>query len=541
MPNDRDGDRDVDAAIADVAPDATLGDLLRRAAGRWPDHDALIWGGRDAEARRRWSYRELLATAEGVAGALLDRVDPGERVALWAPNRPEWVHLQLGAALAGVVLVPLNPAFRPAEAADVLRRAAVAGVVYEPRSRGNDIERTVAIVAPELASVRFATSLDALVAEARGHARAARDLPAVTAGDTAQIQYTSGTTGSAKGVVLHHRGMTASVRLAVAAMQIGPAPVWLNVMPMFHIGGCGLSTIGPIALGGAQVLAERFDPALVLDLVEQEQVTFLGGVPTMLLALLVDPSFARRDLSSLRVVLSGGAHVAPQLVRHIEEALGVHFIVAYGQTETEGHAIQTRPGDSDDDKATTLGRPLPGVEVRISDPVTLAPAPANGTGEIWVRSRCNMERYFEDPAATAAAFGPGGWLRTGDLGSMDGRGRVRFAGRLKELINRGGENIHPPEIEAVLGAHDAVAEVAVVGVPDPHWGEQVGAVIRLRPGAQATGDELAAYVAERLSPHKIPRRWRFVEELPHTASGKVQKFHLREGWDPVPPDGKLVG
>jgi fatty-acyl-CoA synthase len=486
-----------------------------------------VWATDDPGHRRRWTYAELLADAEAIASWLLARFQPGERVAVWAPSRPEWVQLQLGAALGGLILVPLNPAFRGPEAGYVLAQSRVAGVVFQADHRGHPIGRLLDQLAPELPELRHLLPIEELAA---AHRTPAGGLPQVVPGDVAQIQYTSGTTGAAKGAVLLHRGFTATIRMAVELMELGPNPVWLNVMPLFHIGGCGLSTIGPIALGGTHVLAERFDPTVVLQLIEQERATFFGSVPTMLMSLLGHAEFDRTDLSSLRVVLSGGAPVAPSLVRRIEEALGVRFLVAYGQTEAHGHVTQTRPGDSDIDKAETVGRPLPGIELRVVDPATGRVLPSDSVGELWVRSHMLMAGYFDKPAETAAAFGPDGWLRTGDLVSMDARGVVRFAGRVKEMIIRGGENIHPPEIEELLMSHPAVAEAAVVGIPDAHWGEQVGAAVRLQPGASATEADLAAFVGFRLAPHKVPRSWRFVDDLPHTASGKVQKFVLVDQW-----------
>jgi fatty-acyl-CoA synthase len=510
-----------------VPADATIGDLLRHAAAREPGRDALVWATADPKARRRWTYAELLAGAEGVAGWLLTRFEPGDRLAVWAPSRPEWVQLQLGAALAGVILVPINPAFRAAEAGYVLAQSRAMGVVFQAEHRGHPIGRLLDGLAPGLPELRHRLPIEDVSSALRAPPTA---LPVVDPGDVAQIQYTSGTTGPAKGAVLVHRGFTATIRMAVELMELGPDPVWLNVMPLFHIGGCGLSTIGPIALGGTHLLAERFDAGVVLELIDQQRATFFGSVPTMLLSLLAHPAFAQTDLSSLRVVLSGGAPVAPSLVRRIEDALGVSFLMAYGQTEAHGHVTQTRPDDSDLDKAETVGTPLPGIELQVTDPASGVALPAGTVGELWIRSNMLMAGYFDKPMETAAAFGPGGWLRTGDLGSVDARGVVRFSGRVKEMINRAGENIHPPEIEDVLGAHPAVAEVAVVGVPDEHWGEQVGAAVHLKPGATATEPELVAYLEARLAPHKVPRLWRFVDDLPHTASGKVQKFVVRDRW-----------
>jgi fatty-acyl-CoA synthase len=301
-------------------------------------------------------------------------------------------------------------------------------------------------------------------------------------------------------------------------------------MPMFHVGGCGLSTIGPLAARGTQVMFDRFDPAMVLQVAESERATFLGGVPTMLIGLLERPEFSTRDLGALRVVLSGGAAVAPELVVRIERALGVKFLVAFGQTEAHGHVCQTRPDDTPEDKADTIGRPLPFSEFRVVDPQTGDTVARNEIGELCARHDALMAGYFDDPVATAGAIDADGWLHTGDLGAMDERGFIRFTGRLKEVIVRGGENIHPKEIEDVLFLHPAVAEAAVIGVPDDRWGEQVAAFVRRHPAATAGENELRTHVRQLLAPQKVPVHWVFVDTLPLNASGKVQKFVLAEQW-----------
>jgi fatty-acyl-CoA synthase len=345
-----------------------------------------------------------------------------------------------------------------------------------------------------------------------------------------QIQFTSGTTGAPKGAVLTHRGMTNVPRIATERFGLRPAPVWINAMPLFHVGGCGLSTMGPLTSLGTQVLVDRFDAGLVLDLVETERATFLGGVPTMLLALMEHADFGRRDLSSLEVVLSGGSAVAPELVSRIEAALGVHFIVAFGQTEAHGHVTQTLPHDTAEDKSETIGTPLPFYELRVASIDDGATVARGEVGELCVRSPLLMAGYFDDPAATAKAIDADGWLHTGDLGTMDDRGYLRFTGRLKDVIVRGGENIHPREIEDVLFMHPGVAEAVVIGIPDERWGERVAAFVRRVPPATAGVTELREHVRGLLAHHKTPSEWFFVDEFPTTASGKVQKFALLAEW-----------
>jgi fatty-acyl-CoA synthase len=311
-------------------------------------------------------------------------------------------------------------------------------------------------------------------------------------------------------------------------LQAGPGDVWVNPMPLFHTAGCVLLTLGPVQQGFTQVLVPGFDPGLVLHLYESEASTMFGGVPTMLLALLNHSSFSGTDMSSVRYAFGGGATFPPPLVRRVESEVGAPMSIVFAQTEASPCITQTRLDDTPDDRAETLGRPHPQVEVMITDPATGQAALPGAVGEIVTRGYHVMKGYFDDPAATREAIDAEGWLHTGDLGSADERGYYRIEGRLKEMIIRGGENIYPREIEQILYAHPAVADVTVVGVPDDHWGEQVAAFIQAAPGQPATPEELTAYCRERLAARKIPRHWRFTDAFPLTASGKVQKFVLRE-------------
>jgi fatty-acyl-CoA synthase len=271
-----------------------------------------------------------------------------------------------------------------------------------------------------------------------------------------------------------------------------------------------------------------FEPGLMLDLAEAENAAAMSGVPTVLIALTEHPSFDQRDLSSVRVVLSGGALVAPNLVKLIEDRLGVRFSIVFGQTECSPTITQGRADDSFDDRASTVGRPLPQTEVKIVDPIDGTTVPCGAVGELCTRGYHVMLGYYEMPDATATAIDEDGWLHTGDLASMDERGYCRIEGRLKDMIIRGGENIFPREIEQRLFTHHSVGDVAVVGIPDEKWGEQVCAFVRAAPGASLDRGELDAYVRAELSAYKAPRVWVFVEDFPMTPSGKIQKFVLRD-------------
>jgi fatty-acyl-CoA synthase len=545
----RDAEGGTEAAVGEAVLETTVGGVLREAAERAAETIALVEGTPDEAARRRWSYADLLADAEHVARALLGRFEPGERVAVWAPNSPEWLLMEFGAALAGLTLVTVNPALRAAEVAHVLGQSRAHGVVLAPAYRGADLTQTLAEVRDGLPDLREVISL-ADWAAFTGSGSPGERLPDVGPDDSAQIQYTSGTTGFPKGAVLRHRGITNNGRFNAGILQAGPGDVWVNPMPLFHTAGCVCMTLAPVQGLFTQVVVPGFDPGLVLQLYESEGGTMFGGVPTMLLAQLDHPDFAGTDLSRIRCVYGGGATFPPALVRRVEAALGAPMSITFAQTEASPGITQSRLDDSPDDRAETLGRAHPAVEVAIADPVTGErwPAGAGGSGtggssagrsgaggagfgpvgEIVTRGYHVMKGYFDNPAATEAAIDGDGWLHTGDLGSVDERGYFRIEGRLKEMIIRGGENIYPREIEQVLYAHPGVTDVAVVGVPDDHWGEQVAAFVRAAPDSAVTAAELTAYCRARLAAHKTPRHWVFTDAFPLTASGKVQKFVLRQ-------------
>jgi len=506
--------------------ETTIGGALREAAARVPDHPALISGVPDERLRCRWTYGELLEEAERVARALVGRFSPGERVAVWAPNLPEWVILEFGAALAGIVLVTVNPAYRSSELAYVLRQSRSSGIFLVREYRNNPMAASLEEVRAELPDLReivWFDGWDDFVASGLP----SEGLPLVRPDDAAQIQYTSGTTGPPKGAVLHHRGMTNNGRFSAQRLGITQDDVYMNCAPMFHTGGSVLMTLGAVQNGAAHLLVHAFDPALVLELMERERVNAVGAVPTMLSALLEHPDSLRRDTSSLRVVFTGSSPVFPDLVRQVEQRFDARVDILYGLTEASPGVTQTTSDDPSHERIETVGRPFPQTEVRIVDTQSGSIVPINAVGELCVRGCSVMKGYFDMPEATAKAIDGEGWLHTGDLASMDENGYVKIVGRAKDMIIRGGENVYPREIEEALLAHPAVAEVAVVGVPDEKWGEQIAAFIR-PADLPPSEDELFALVRERLAPYKTPRHWIFVEEFPRTPLGKIQKFLLRE-------------
>ncbi len=511
-----------------------LGDHLRLAVDRHGDREFVVFtpdtstGG---EREQRWTYRDMLERAEQVARALLERFAPGDRVAIWSANSADWISFEFGAALAGIVFVTVNPALVASELKHVLGQSGAAGIVLTRSWRTNAMLESVEQIKAELPNLREVILLDewdSFLATADP----TTTLPEVDPHQPMMIQYTSGTTGLPKGVVLSHFGCVNNGRLMIPRFELGEQSRWLAVLPLFHVGGSVINTIGALSAGGTLILTDKFDATEAVEAIEREAVTYVAAVPTMLLAMLEVQRQAPRDLSSLRAVMGGGATVPPDMIRSIEEGLGVPFGTMYGSTETSAMVTNSRLDDSLEDKSTTAGPPIPRVSLRITDPKSGQVVPVGEVGSIEVRGFGVMKEYFEMPEETAQAVDPDGWLTTGDLGSVDHRGYLSVRGRLKEMIIRGGENIYPAEIEKVLHDHPAVGLVAVVGAPDDRLGEEVMAFVQLREGASATEEELADFAGTRLARFKVPRRWKLVDDFPLTPSGKVQK-HLLETADNV--------
>ncbi len=510
--------------------ETTLGSILREAAERAPDRIALIDGAPDPAARRQWTYRELLDEATVVARALRARFDEGERIAVWAPNSPEWVILEFGCAMAGMVIVTVNPGFRASELTYVLTQSRAAGLFVVNEFRGNPMFATASDVQPQCRDLREIIRFDDWHDFVRTADGFGGKLPIPSPDDPVMIQYTSGTTGFPKGAYLHHRGLTNNAAHFFDRMGLDAGTVLVGTMPLFHTAGSVMGVLGCVGSASTHVVVEAFEPALVLSLLDEYDAEAMVGVPTMLIAMLEHPTFADRDLSHLKGICSGGSLVPDALVRRFEADLGAPFTIVFGQTECSPVATMTHPTDTIEDKAGTIGLPMPNVEVKIIDTETGATLPIGQTGEFCTRGYHVMHGYFEMPEQTAEAIDADGWLHTGDLCAMDERGYCTVEGRLKDMIIRGGENIYPKEVEELLFQHESVGEVAVVGLPDEKWGETVGAFLRPAPGHTIDKNVLFAYLREHLAPHKTPKQWFVVDEFPFTGSGKIQKYKLRDRW-----------
>ena len=510
--------------------DITIGGALREAAAAAPDRIALIAGVADPAARRTWTYAELLADAETAAKALRTRFEPGERVSIWAPNYPEWVILEFATAMAGLILVTVNPGFRANEVQYVLQQSRSAGVITATEFRGNPMLSTVYEVQPSCPELREVIRFDQWDDFMASADKFEGELEDPDPGDPVMIQYTSGTTGFPKGALLHHRGLVNNGAHTADRMGVRDGYVAIAVMPLFHTGGCVCTVLAAVSKAGTLVLVEAFDPGLALELFTTYKGNAMLGVPTMLVAMMEHPDFGSTDLSHVQAICSGGSLVPAPMVRRLEEQLGAPFTIVFGQTECSPVASMTRPTDTIEDKAGTIGGPMPNVEVKVIDPETGATLPTGAVGEYCTRGYHVMHGYYENPDATAKTVDADGWLHTGDLAAMDERGYCTIEGRLKDMIIRGGENIYPRELEDLLFAHPHVSQVAVVGLPDDKWGETVAAFVQPTAGCEVDKDELFSYLREHLAPHKTPKQWFAVEAFPLTGSGKIQKFKLREQW-----------
>lgn len=498
----------------------SFADILRQHARERPDAAALTF------ADHTWSFARLHEGSSRVAQALLaEGVQAGERVAMLSKNCAQSFELIYACNKMGAVLVGLNWRLSARE---------IAAIVADAAPRVLVVAAEEALLLAELApALRGSMRIVHLGADYEQWAQAA---PAQDPGhqgalsEVALLLYTSGTTGLPKGVMLSNEGMVYTQRLA-QAWGMGPDSVNLVAMPMFHIGGCGYGSSTMLA-GGHTVLLREVQPVQVIACIAKYRVTHAFFVPTVVQSLLQLDGVEHADVSSLQLLMYGAAPMGDVLLRRALAVLRCRFIQAYGMTETSGTVTALPPEDHvpDGERARLLnsvGRAYPWVDIRVVDPSTLQTAPPGQVGELWVRSRMVMQGYWKQPGETAAALVEDGWLRTGDAASMDAEGYVFLFDRFKDMIISGGENIYPAEIENVLNGHPAVAEVAVIGVPHDKWGETPRAIVVLRPGQQASPQDLMDFTRQRLARYKCPSSVVFAQSLPRNASGKLLKRELR--------------
>ena len=505
--------------------DTTVGVHLRAVAVDHPDLVAMVEIDDAGQARGKWTYSNLLANSDRLARSLASRFAPGEKVVVWAPNIPEWIFMEYACGLAGLVLVTANPSFQAKELRYVLEQSGAVALFMVDEFRGNPMREIAENATASVEGIREVINLnDETALHARGDLEGV--LPAVAPDDAAQIQYTSGTTGFPKGAVLSHKNLINNARLYCHRKKVGRHSVWANFMPLFHTAGCATGALGCLQAACKMLLIKRFDADVFAKLIEEQGVTTCFAVPTMLFGLLEALERKPRDMSSLEVISTGGAPVPPELVRRVRNRLDCHLLSAFGQTE-HSPMICLNPIEATQEQIVeTAGQPLPQTEVSVQSPEDSRVMPIGEVGEICARSYGVMIGYNDNPEATGAAIDEDGWLHTGDLGTMDAQGFIRVTGRVKDMIIRGGENLFPAEIEAVLVEHSQIRQVAVVGLPDEKWGEIIAAFMLSETTPEL--HELKAYCQKHLSAQKTPTTWVQVPEFPLTGSGKVQKFAIRD-------------
>ena len=506
----------------------TISQALRDAAAKFPDGDALIV--RHQSVRLTWSElnAQVTRTARGLAGLGLR---PGDRAGIWASNCLEWVLMQYAASRAGIVLVNVNPAYRSHELRYVLRKSRIRALFLHERdahanyrdilaeSRNGDalpLEHVVWLGTPS-----WERMLDGGVDFSEA---------GTTPGDVANIQYTSGTTGSPKGVLLTHRnllnnGMGMALGLKATEHDRICAPV-----PLYHCFGSVIGSMVSVTSGATLILpCAQFDARATLEAVHAERATALYGVPTMFIAQLAHPEFDTFDLTSLRTGVMAGAPCPIETMRRVVERMHIpELTIVYGQTETSPGLTMSSADDALELRVTTVGKALPNTEIRIADPETGATLPLGEQGELCARGYMVMKGYDDDPVSTAEAIDAEGWLHTGDLAVLHPDGYFSFKGRAKDTIIRGGENIYPREVEDYLHTHPKVADVHIVGLPDAKLGETVLAWVQLKPGEEATEEEIRNFCRGKIAYFKVPQFIRFVDTFPMTITRKVQKYLIRE-------------
>jgi fatty-acyl-CoA synthase len=504
--------------------EGTVGDELRRRATSHPTSTAFLWP--EGDHLLRMTYAELLAEAEATARALAAEVTPGDRVCIWGANSIDWVLCDYAITLSGGVVVPLNTAWTDFEAAQALDLVSPRILLHGVDGRGSDLGVRARTLAAELNAPPGVRSL----AECRALRPASPvELPALSETDPYLIQFTSGTTGQAKGAVLSHRCALNAGFFRSWAAEVDDTDVWLNPLPLHHVSAAVTLVLCALTTGSAMVLLSHTDAEDTVRWMRATGATRIGGVPTLVTRIL-DLIEGRGSTYAIRGVGMGGTSIPEELVRRVVTEFGVPISIGYGQSECP-IITSSRRTDPIASMVTTNGRPLPHTEVRIVDPLTGATVGAGESGEICVRSPMVMDRYFANPAASAETIEPDGTLHTGDVGYLDPDGRLVVRGRIRDVVIRGGENIYPAEVEAVLSAHPAVGQIAVIGLPDHHYGQRVAAVVQLIDAHGFTDDniaiaDLAAFGVERLAYFKVPVEWHALAELPMTASGKVRKVDL---------------
>lgn len=531
----------------------TIPQALDNTVSRFAERDAVVF----PKLGLRWSWSQFAEQVELAARGLLALgIQPGEHVALWATNVPEWIVLQQATARIGAVLVTVNPAYRSHELKYVLAQSDAVALFLVDQFKTSDYFTMLDEICPELVHAGLGKWRCEALPKLRSIITLKGEPPAgciswqtmLTGGrsvpsarveaikgrlhplDPINIQYTSGTTGFPKAAMLSHRNLLMNAYYVGGCQKFTELDRLCIPVPFYHCFGCSMGTLGCTVYGAAMIIpGEYFQPEDTLDAIERERATSVYGVPTMFISELASPTIDRRDLSSLRTGIMAGSPCPIETMRQVVDKLGIREItIAYGQTESSPVITQTRTDDPLSVRCETVGKPLPGVEVKLIDASTGACVADQTPGELCVRGHAVMLGYYGNPEATAAAIDAEGWLHTGDLATRLPSGYYRITGRIKDMVIRGGENIYPREIEEFLFTHPGIEQAVVVGVPDPKYVEELCAWIKLVPQQTLTTEEVRAFCKQNLAHYKTPKYVKFVDGFPQTVTGKIQKFKIRE-------------
>jgi len=530
----------------------TLGACFDRIVERFGEREALVVRHQDI----RWTYRELQRRTNNLAAALLRLgMNPGERIGIWSQNNAEWLLVQLATAKAGLILVNINPAYRGTELQYALNKVQCRALILSPSFKSSNYLEMLQELAPEIAHCKpgklAAAALpsltlvirlgeertpgmlnfDALLGDATKDELARLESLGATLqfDDPINIQFTSGTTGQPKGATLTHHNILNNGYFVGAAMNFSEVDRLCIPVPLYHCFGMVLGNLVCITHGATMVYPdESFSAESVLAAIEAERCTALHGVPTMFIAMLEHPSFAQRDLASLRTGMMAGAPCPAELMQKVIERMHMRQItIGYGMTETSPISFQSSMDDSFECRVSTVGRVTAHTEVKIVDEEGHI-VPRGVTGELLTRGYSVMRGYWEDDDRTRESIDAAGWMHSGDLATLDAQGYCRIVGRSKDMVIRGGENIYPREVEEFLYRHPKILDVQCVGVPDAKYGEELCACIILRPGMQSSAEEIREFCLGQIAHYKVPRYVRFVDSFPMTVTGKVQKYVLRQ-------------
>jgi fatty-acyl-CoA synthase len=531
----------------------TIGDLFDQIVEKYPNHPALI----SRQQYIRLTYRELQAQVNQCAKGLMQLgVQKGQRIGIWSPNRAEWCITQFATSKIGAILVNINPSYRLNELEYVLNQSGCSALVIAPVFRSSNYTEMVAALAPELQTCEPAKLQAARLPELTTVIRLGSEkIPGMFTwnelmekggaisderlyeeqskqefDDPINIQYTSGTTGFPKGATLSHHNILNNGYFVARLQNFTHEDKLCIPVPLYHCFGMVMGNLGCVSHGATMIYpSEGFEPLAVLQAVEEEKCTALYGVPTMFIAELDHPDFAKFDLSSLRTGVMAGSPCPIEVMKKVINLMGMHDVeICYGMTETSPVSTQTRADSPLEKRVSTVGRIHPHLEIKIVDPNSGQIVPVGTPGELCTRGYSVMLGYWNNPEATAGAIDQARWMHTGDLATMDEEGYINIVGRIKDMVIRGGENVYPREIEEFLYTHPKISDVQVIGVPDPKYGEEIMAWVKVKPGEQATEEELKEFCRGQIAHYKIPRYFKFVDSFPMTVTGKIMKFQMRE-------------